>query len=68
MFSKLKNSEVIVFFLLTEQGRLDGALCSYTSAEKMNFLKKAHDECGIRNIEMEVNMMSSLCRRYGVRC
>jgi len=51
-----------------EQGRLDGALCSYTSAEKMNFLKKAHDECGIRNIEMEVNMMSSLCRRYGVRC
>jgi len=51
-----------------EQGRLDGALCNYTSAEKMAFLKRAHDECGIRNIEMEVNMMSSLCKRYGARC
>ena len=34
------------------QGRLDGALCDYTEADKMEFLERAKEE-GVRNIEME---------------
>jgi len=51
-----------------EQGRLDGALCSFTPQDKMDFLKKAHSEFGVRNIEMEVNMMAAMCTRMEVKC
>ena len=37
------------------QGRIDGAFCEYSLEDKMEFLKKCHEN-GIRNIEME-----SLC-------
>jgi len=51
-----------------EQCRLDGAFCSYTQEEKMAFLKKAHDECGVRNFEMESLVMTASCYRANLKC
>ncbi|GAA6095586.1 uridine phosphorylase 2 [Tachysurus ichikawai] len=43
------------------QGRLDGALCSFSTEEKLEYLRKAH-EAGIRNIEMESTVFAAMCR------
>lgn len=51
-----------------EQARLDGALCSYTKEDKMLFLKKAYDECGVRNFEMESLVMAASCSRVNMKC
>ncbi|KAF5899665.1 uridine phosphorylase 2, partial [Clarias magur] len=42
------------------QGRLDGALCSFSTEEKLEYLRKAH-EAGIRNIEMESTVFAAMC-------
>lgn len=47
------------------QGRLDGALCSYTEKEKQVFLQKAYD-AGIRNIEMESTVFGAMCSACGI--
>lgn len=46
---------------LAGQGRLDGALCSFSTEEKLEYLKKAH-EAGIKNIEMESTVFAAMCR------
>jgi len=51
-----------------EQARLDGSLCSYTKEEKEQFLKRAHEEFGVLNFEMESNLLSAYCRRAQVKC
>uniref|UniRef100_A0A3B1K052 Uridine phosphorylase 2 n=1 Tax=Astyanax mexicanus TaxID=7994 RepID=A0A3B1K052_ASTMX len=43
------------------QGRLDGALCSFSTEEKLEYLRKAH-EAGVRNIEMESTVFAAMCR------
>ncbi|XP_056611139.1 uridine phosphorylase 2 [Triplophysa dalaica] len=43
------------------QGRLDGALCSFSTEEKFEYLKKAYDK-GVRNIEMESTVFAAMCR------
>jgi len=48
------------------QGRLDGAFCSYTKADKKAYLQKAY-EAGVRNIEMESTVFSAMCLRAGVK-
>jgi uridine phosphorylase len=48
------------------QGRLDGAMCDYAEADKMEFLGRAHD-MGVRNIEMEATVFSSFTRQLGIR-
>jgi len=48
------------------QGRLDGAFCDYSEAEKMSFLQEAYDH-GVRNIEMESVCFAAFCRRANVR-
>ncbi|XP_017092691.2 uridine phosphorylase 1 [Drosophila bipectinata] len=48
------------------QGRLDGAICEYTEADKMEFLKKCFD-LGIVNIEMEASMFASVTQKLGVK-
>ncbi|XP_042640198.1 uridine phosphorylase 2 isoform X2 [Tyto alba] len=48
------------------QGRLDGALCSFSSEEKLEYLKRAYD-AGVRNIEMESTAFAALCRPCGLR-
>lgn len=48
------------------QGRLDGFLKpSYTEADKIAFLKRAHD-AGVRNIEMESTAFAAFCLRAGI--
>ncbi|XP_074684518.1 uridine phosphorylase 2 isoform X2 [Strix aluco] len=48
------------------QGRLDGALCSFSSEKKLDYLKRAYD-AGVRNIEMESTAFAALCRLCGLR-
>nr|CAB3267524.1 uridine phosphorylase 2 [Phallusia mammillata] len=51
-----------------EQARLDGAFCEFSRQEKSDFLKRAHDEFGIRNFEMESCCFSGLCARANLKC
>ncbi len=49
------------------QGRSDGALKPpYTREERMAFLHKAHNEAGVRNIEMESSEFAEFCARAGI--
>lgn len=48
------------------QARLDGAFCSYSENEKLNFFHKCH-ELGVRNIEMEAAGFASLVHRAGYK-
>jgi len=45
-----------------EQGRLDGFLCSYASADRLAFLQRCHAN-GVRNIEMEALQFATFCAR-----
>jgi len=48
------------------QGRLDGAFCEYSNTEKLKFIRRAHDEFGIKNIEMEASLFLAMCNRANV--
>ncbi|KAM4608520.1 uridine phosphorylase 2 [Polymixia lowei] len=48
------------------QGRIDGALCSFSVEEKLEYLRKAH-EAGVRNIEMESTVFAAMCRVCGLK-
>ncbi|XP_075414254.1 uridine phosphorylase 1 isoform X2 [Tenrec ecaudatus] len=48
------------------QGRLDGALCSYTEKDKHQYLKAAY-ATGIRNIEMESSVFAAMCGACNLR-
>uniref|UniRef100_A0A8B9ER58 Uridine phosphorylase n=1 Tax=Anser cygnoides TaxID=8845 RepID=A0A8B9ER58_ANSCY len=48
------------------QGRLDGALCSFSSEKKLEYLKRAH-EAGVRNIEMESTAFAAMCGLCGLK-
>nr|KAF6320304.1 uridine phosphorylase 1 [Myotis myotis] len=47
------------------QGRLDGALCSYTEQDKQEYLRAAH-AAGVRNIEMESSVLAAMCSACGL--
>ncbi|XP_043549748.1 uridine phosphorylase 2-like [Chiloscyllium plagiosum] len=42
------------------QGHLDGALCSFSNDEKLEYLRKAY-KAGVRNIEMESTVFAAMC-------
>uniref|UniRef100_A0A8C5RK33 Uridine phosphorylase n=1 Tax=Laticauda laticaudata TaxID=8630 RepID=A0A8C5RK33_LATLA len=48
------------------QARLDGAICTYTEEEKMQYLKEAH-MTGVRNIEMESSVFAAMCNLSGLK-
>ncbi|OXU27233.1 hypothetical protein TSAR_011415 [Trichomalopsis sarcophagae] len=48
------------------QGRIDGAFCSHTEADKMDYLKRLH-AAGVRNIEMEATCFSALTHMADIR-
>nr|XP_009914779.1 PREDICTED: uridine phosphorylase 2 [Haliaeetus albicilla] len=48
------------------QGRLDGALCSFSSEKKLEYLKRAYD-AGMRNIETESSVFAALCGLCGLK-
>eukprot|EP00906_Rhabdomonas_costata_P034873 RCo049044 len=47
------------------QGRVDGAICGYTVAEKLAFLRRCH-EVGVRNVEMEANLLGAFGKQVGL--
>ncbi|NP_001276589.1 uridine phosphorylase 2 isoform 2 [Mus musculus] len=48
------------------QGRLDGALCSFSREKKLDYLKRAY-RAGVRNIEMESTVFAAMCGLCGLR-
>lgn len=48
------------------QGRLDGAFCDYTEAEKMEYLERLRS-AGIKNIEMEATPFAALTHHAGIK-
>lgn len=52
----------------TEQGRMDGALCSYTQDQQWEFLTRCRDQLGVRNFEMEALCLASFCARADIPC
>jgi len=48
------------------QCRLDGALCDYTAQDKFDFIRKAYNEHGVLNMEMEANVFLSFCNRLDI--
>ncbi|XP_063160301.1 uridine phosphorylase 1 isoform X2 [Candoia aspera] len=48
------------------QARLDGAICTYTEEEKLQYLKEAH-KAGVRNIEMESSVFAAMCNLSGLK-
>ncbi|KAG0717172.1 Uridine phosphorylase 1 [Chionoecetes opilio] len=48
------------------QGRVDGAFCEYTEADKLAFLQKIH-AANVVNMEMESLGFAALCYHAGVR-
>nr|XP_023970625.1 uridine phosphorylase 2 isoform X3 [Chrysemys picta bellii] len=48
------------------QGRLDGALCSFSHEKKLEYLKRAYD-AGVRNIEMESTVFAAICGLCGLK-
>ena len=49
-----------------DQGRVDGALCDYDDAAKMEFLRLCHDK-GVRNIEMESLQFGAFTQAIGAK-
>uniref|UniRef100_A0A2K5IM44 Nucleoside phosphorylase domain-containing protein n=1 Tax=Colobus angolensis palliatus TaxID=336983 RepID=A0A2K5IM44_COLAP len=47
------------------QGRLDGALCSFSTEKKLDYLKRAY-KAGVRNIEMESTVSAAMCGLCGL--
>ncbi|XP_017750584.1 PREDICTED: uridine phosphorylase 2 isoform X3 [Rhinopithecus bieti] len=48
------------------QGRLDGALCSFSREKKLAYLKRAY-KAGVRNIEMESTVLAAMCGLCGLK-
>lgn len=48
------------------QGRMNGAFCNYSEADRLNFLKKAQ-AAGAKNFEMEATCVAAMCEQAGIR-
>ncbi|XP_063394820.1 uridine phosphorylase 1 [Cydia fagiglandana] len=48
------------------QGRLDGAFCDFTEADKMEYLERVH-KAGVVNIEMESLAFAALTHHAGIK-
>lgn len=48
------------------QGRLDGAFCDFTEADKMEYLESIH-KSGVVNIEMESLAFAALTHHAGIK-
>lgn len=48
------------------QGRLDGAICTYSAEAKRQFMNKLRS-MGVRNIEMEASMFAAMCHFAGLK-
>ncbi|XP_009883779.1 PREDICTED: uridine phosphorylase 2 [Charadrius vociferus] len=65
-FPTLVGHTMCTYDFYEGQGRLDGALCSFSSEKKLQYLKRAYN-AGVRNIEMESTAFAALCRLCGLK-
>ncbi|NXF90553.1 UPP2 phosphorylase, partial [Eubucco bourcierii] len=65
-FPTLMGHTMCTYDFYEGQGRLDGALCSFSSEKKLQYLRRAY-EAGVRNIEMESTAFAALCGLCGLR-
>ncbi|XP_054237238.1 uridine phosphorylase 2 [Indicator indicator] len=65
-FPTLMGHTMCTYDFYEGQGRLDGALCSFSSEQKLEYLRRAY-EAGVRNIEMESTAFAALCGLCGLR-
>ena len=54
------------FFCILGQGRLDGAFCEFSEADKMAYLEKLREN-GVVNIEMESTIFAALTYHAGIK-
>lgn len=60
------HTTIFVELPFLEQGRLDGAFCSFTPTEKMEYLKHLREH-GVVNIEMESVPFAAMTFQAGIR-
>uniref|UniRef100_A0A2D4HNE1 Nucleoside phosphorylase domain-containing protein n=1 Tax=Micrurus lemniscatus lemniscatus TaxID=129467 RepID=A0A2D4HNE1_MICLE len=60
------STSLMTYCAFVGQARLDGAICTYTEEEKMQYLKEAH-KTGVRNIEMESSVFAAMCNLSGLK-
>ncbi|XP_060103715.1 uridine phosphorylase 1 [Heteronotia binoei] len=65
-FSTVAGNTMCTLDFYEGQARLDGAICSYSEEEKLQYLKSAY-EAGVRNIEMESSVFAAMCNLCGLR-
>ncbi|XP_053115778.1 uridine phosphorylase 2 isoform X4 [Hemicordylus capensis] len=65
-FPTLVGHTMCTYDFYEGQGRLDGALCSFSNENKLEYLKRAYN-AGVRNIEMESTVFAAMCRLCGLR-
>uniref|UniRef100_A0A6J0U9X5 Uridine phosphorylase n=1 Tax=Pogona vitticeps TaxID=103695 RepID=A0A6J0U9X5_9SAUR len=65
-FPTLVGHTMCTYDFYEGQGRLDGALCSFSNEKKLEYLKRAHN-AGVRNIEMESTVFAAMCRLCGLK-
>ncbi|XP_053554294.1 uridine phosphorylase 2 [Bombina bombina] len=65
-FSTIIGHTMCTYDFYEGQGRLDGALCSFSKEEKFEYLRKAYD-AGVRNIEMESSVFAAMCHLCGLK-
>lgn len=60
------ESNGFYIYLISGQGRLDGAFCDFTESDKMEYLNKLN-AFGVVNIEMESTIFAALTHHAGIR-
>uniref|UniRef100_A0A8D2LRC3 Uridine phosphorylase 2 n=2 Tax=Varanus komodoensis TaxID=61221 RepID=A0A8D2LRC3_VARKO len=65
-FPTLVGHTMCTYDFYEGQGRLDGALCSFSNEKKLEYLKRAYN-AGVRNIEMESTVFAAMCRLCGLK-
>ncbi|NXF83626.1 UPP2 phosphorylase, partial [Sclerurus mexicanus] len=65
-FPMLISHTMCTYDFYKGQGRLDAALCSFSSEKKLEYLMRAYD-AGVRNTEMESMAFAALCGLCGLK-
>ncbi|KAM4697532.1 uridine phosphorylase 2 [Rhinophrynus dorsalis] len=65
-FTSIIGHTMCTYDFYEGQGRLDGALCSFSEEEKFEYLRKAYS-AGVRNIEMESSVFAAMCQLCGLK-
>ncbi|XP_063115211.1 uridine phosphorylase 2 isoform X4 [Cavia porcellus] len=65
-FQTLIGHTMCTYDFYEGQGRLDGALCSFSREHKLDYLKRAY-KAGVRNIEMESTVFAAMCGLCGLK-